>query len=88
MKGNDSIIARGTIIATFDEHGRWPTNAPPGNKHAAIYDGQNEEGIFVIEQFAPLKAIQRRLIKFDDDRTPSNNGNRFSVLMTDCTPRR
>jgi YD repeat-containing protein len=86
VRGNSSI-ERGTVIATFKD-GRYPPDVPLGHKHAAIYDGQTQEGIWVIDQYRPLTAIQRRLIKFDEARTPSNNGNRFSVVMTDCTPRK
>jgi hypothetical protein len=42
-------LARGTAIATFDAHGRYP-NLPHGN-HAAIYDSQDGTGIWVWEQF-------------------------------------
>lgn len=82
VKGNTSL-AIGTVVATF-EKGRYIND--PGRSHAAYYAGQNDKGIFVVEEFKQLKKqgkpIQKRFIEFNDKKSPSNNGNRFSVLYT------
>ncbi len=46
----DYTIPRGTIIATFDADGRYG-NHTDGTSHAAIYLGQDEKGIYVIDQW-------------------------------------
>ena len=86
VKGNTSIKV-GTVIATFDKDGKYPTTTTPGYKHAAIYLSQDSEGIRVIDQYKPLKNVQKRHIEFDDNRTPSNNGNQFSIVMTNSRSR-
>ena len=42
VQGNPSL-APGTVIATFDQNGRY-ANATDGSSHAAIYLGQNAQG--------------------------------------------
>ena len=49
MTSKPGEIDRGTAIATFDEHGRYPTK---GDKHAAIYLSHNSMGIRVLDQWA------------------------------------
>ena len=48
VQGNTSLVP-GTIIATFDGQGRY-ANATDGSSHAAIYLGQNAQGIQVLDQ--------------------------------------
>jgi hypothetical protein len=45
-----AVLAPGTIIATFDPDGRYG-NHTDGRSHAAIYIGQNADGIQVIDQW-------------------------------------
>lgn len=79
VKGNTGV-AIGTCIATF-ENGKYPNRAT-GN-HAAVYMGQDAQGIHVLEQWKSLPRPQYRVIKFKDDMDdPSNNGNCFSVILT------
>lgn len=49
VKGNTSITP-GTAIATFDVDGRYG-NHTDGRSHAAIYLGQDENGIKVLDQW-------------------------------------
>lgn len=49
VRGNPDIKP-GTIIATFDDDGRYG-NHTDGTSHAAIYLRQDEKGIYVIEQY-------------------------------------
>ncbi len=75
VRGND--IPPGAAIATFRD-GKYPNEAT-GN-HAAIYDGQDENGIFVWDQWKG-QAVHRRHIKFRGGAgSPSNDGDAFSVI--------
>jgi RHS repeat-associated protein len=88
VRHSRSPIKPGTVIATFDSNtGKYPTTSRAGYKHAAIYLGKDSTGIWVIEQFIPLQNIQKRHIDYNDKKTPSNNGNQFSVVLTNCKPR-
>ncbi|HEY9402809.1 MAG TPA: BPSL0067 family protein [Pyrinomonadaceae bacterium] len=88
VRHSRSPIEPGTVIATFDSNtGKYPTTNKAGYKHAAIYLGKDSTGIWVIEQFKPLEKIQKRHIEYNDKKTPSNNGNQFSVVLTNCKPR-
>ncbi len=82
VRGND--IPVGTAIASF-ENGRYP-NRSTGN-HAAIYLGQNSEGLIVLDQWRSLGRAQIRVIRFKggDTGIPSNNGNAFSVIESQDT---
>jgi RHS repeat-associated protein len=89
VKG-DATIKPGTAIATFIG-GIYPSN-DHGN-HAAIYDSQDEGGIWVYDQWYNKKTGKyqpphRRYIRFpdrEDDRDdPPNNGNSFSVIECPC----
>src|SRR5688572_12282694 len=53
----DINLPRGTAIATFDANGRYPNNAS-GN-HAAIYDGQDDGGIWVWDQWKGVNVDRR-----------------------------
>lgn len=73
VKGNTTIV-EGTAIATFDAQGNY-------RGHAAIYVGQNAEGIEVYDQWitGAGKAIGSRLIKWNGVGV-SNNGDGFYVV--------
>lgn len=84
-------IPPGTVIATFVD-GRYPSGkAKPGetiagSRHAAIYLGQDENGIWVVDQANRDKdtgkpVIQKRLIPWEPTSSGrSNDGNAFSVI--------
>jgi hypothetical protein len=73
VKNNDNIH-RGTVIATFDCHGRY-------SGHAAIYEGQTVAGINVVDQWItpPARPIHRRMLRFGASGN-SNNGDNFFVV--------
>lgn len=74
VQGN-LTLAPGTAIATFDSNGRYG-NHTDGASHAAIYLGQSEEGIRVIDQWnerrngeiVRRKSPDERIIRFDNPR--------------------
>jgi len=72
-------IKSGTAIATF-VNGKYP--GPGKDKHAAIYLGQNETGLQVLDQWATQGEVKPRTIRFNV--TPStkiqNNGNCYSII--------
>jgi hypothetical protein len=89
VRDNDLRIAHGSIIATFDQDGKYP-NKNTGN-HAAIYDGQDEKGIWVYDQFwrrnpdqpgeKMRQAVSRRHIRFKGGHgSPSNDGDAYYVV--------
>lgn len=75
VRGNDHLIQKGSAIATFVD-GRYP-NQSHGN-HAAIYMGQNETGILVIDQWSGQSA-HHRTIRWNGHGV-SNDGDAFSVI--------
>ena len=81
VKGNDALIAKGTAIATFFD-GHYPSN-PSGN-HAALYLGQTEHGIRVIDQWTNSRGAhppQERVIGFHGGHgSASDDGDMFYVI--------
>ena len=77
-KGNQLPLA-GTAIATFVD-GKYPQSDDAG-KHAAIYLGQNAQGIQVLDQWRRQGQVLKRTIKWHPT-TPgvSNDGNAFSII--------
>jgi len=79
---DNTKIALGTAIATF-VNGKYP-NAPTGN-HAALFIGQDEDGIWVVDQYKDSGGIKGRHLRFKGMKNgayvdPSNNGDAFSVI--------
>ena len=85
VKGNFDVKI-GSAIATFDEHGRY-ANRQTGN-HAAIYMGQDAQGIMVIDQWnnrrhgmiVGKQAPHIHMLLFGDKRPYVDNGNNFYVV--------
>jgi hypothetical protein len=76
--GESDPVARGTAIATFVD-GEYPQTGNSG-KHAAIYLGQNTEGIQVLDQWNGQGHVEKRTIPWTPRRPGlSNDGNAFSV---------
>ena len=74
VKSSGSIV-EGTVIATFNENGRY-------HGHAAIYVRQDDKGIHVYDQWVSVensKAIGPRLIRWNGSGI-SNNGDGFHVV--------
>lgn len=85
VKG-DYDVQIGTAIATFDNYGKY-ADQPVGN-HAAIYMGQDAQGIMVIDQWnnrrngaiVGKQAPHIHMLLFDDKRPYVDNGNNFYVV--------
>ena len=79
VQGNTSLQP-GTAIATFNSNGQY-ANATNGSSHAAIYLGQNAQGIQVEDQWSGQPA-QIRTIYWTDPNSShaANNGSAFYVV--------
>jgi hypothetical protein len=80
VRGNPHI-AWGTAIATFESNGSYTSES--GN-HAAIYLSQDEDGIWVYDQWQG-QPVHKRLIPFEGGSgakwgSKSNDGRRFAVI--------
>jgi hypothetical protein len=80
VRGNPNV-ARGTAIATFESDGSYTSES--GN-HAAIYLSQDDDGIWVYDQWQG-QPVHKRLIRFEGGSgakwgSKSNNGRRFAVI--------
>lgn len=74
VKGKNLPI--GTIIANF-KWGKYPNKS---GYHAAIYAGQNRDGIWVWDQWRG-KAVHKRLIRFKSGKgLQSNDGDKYYVV--------
>jgi hypothetical protein len=72
---NNANIVPGTVIATFNDFGRY-------EGHAAIYVSQDQEGISVYDQYVTPpspKAIGPRTLRWGAAGR-SNNGDNFCVV--------
>jgi hypothetical protein len=78
VQGNTSLQP-GTVIATFDRCGRY-ANATDGSSHAAIYLGQDERGIQVLDQWSGSPAAVRTIRWNNPGGTPANTGTAFRVV--------
>ena len=74
----------GTAIATFVS-GKYP--GPGKKKHAAVYLGQNSDGIQVLDQWASQGKVLPRTIrwKVTAATTIQNDGNKYSIIETEAT---
>lgn len=73
-------LVRGTVIATFDNNGRYLSNKH-GN-HIAIYISQDKNSIRIIDQWDARKPNYRTIPVLKGMTDPSNNANAFSVVYT------
>ena len=78
VQGNTQIQP-GTAIATFDNSGRY-ANATDGSSHAAIYLGQNAQGIQVMDQWSDHAASYRTISWTNPGATAANTGSQFYVV--------
>lgn len=76
--GQADPVAKGTAIATF-VNGRYATE---GGRHAAIYMGQNEHGIIVLDQWRAQGKVKQRVIRWNvpAGTSRSNDGSAYSVI--------
>jgi hypothetical protein len=80
VQGNTELRP-GTIIATFDSSDRY-SNALDGSSHAAIYLGQNERGIQVMDQWAGNTAVARTIPWTNPSGVAANTGTAFHVVQS------
>ena len=73
-------LTPGTVIATFDASGRY-ANATDGTSHAAIYLGQDERGIQVLDQWAGSRAAVRTIPWSNPGGTAVNTGSNYRVVV-------
>jgi hypothetical protein len=78
VQGNTELRP-GTAIATFDSTGRY-ANATNGSSHAAIYLGQNAQGIQVMDQWSDHAASYRTISWNNPGATAANTGSAFYVV--------
>ena len=79
VQGNTSLQP-GTAIATFGPNGTY-TNSTDGSSHAAIYLGQNAQGIQVEDQWVGHPASIRTIAwTSTTSSSAANNGSAFYVV--------
>lgn len=74
-------IAKGTVIATFDENGKYPTE----RRHAAVYISHNDKGITVYDQWNSQKKVLQRVLPYREGERAVDNGNYYWVVETEAT---
>ncbi len=79
VRGNTDLRP-GTAIATFNSADRY-ANATDGSSHAAIYLGQNERGIQVMDQWAGSTAAVRTIPWTNPSGVAANTGTAFHVVQ-------
>lgn len=73
-------IATGTVIATFDENGKYPLTA----RHAALYEKHDASGITVVDQWNAQMRAKRRLIRLKNEPARSvNDAKWYYIVETD-----
>ena len=80
VQGNTDLQP-GTAIATFDGSDRYGNNLD-GSSHAAIYLGQNERGIQVMDQWAGNTAAVRTIPWSNPSGIAANTGTAFHVVQS------
>lgn len=78
VQGNTSLQP-GTVIATFGANGTY-TNSMDGSSHAAIYLGQNAQGIQVEDQWVGYPASIRTIRWASTSPYAADNGSAFYVV--------
>lgn len=82
VKGS-TALARGTVIATFDESGRYG-NHTNGTSHAAIYLYQTSDGIVVLDQWngRTKQPPHQRTIRFRNGKGSAvDDGSQYHVVQ-------
>ena len=59
------LIEKGTVIATFDSNGKYPST----ERHAAIYQSHDAKGITVLDQWSTKPYASQRVIKFKNGKS-------------------
>lgn len=76
---DNNSLAPGTVIATFGPNGTY-TNSLDGSSHAAIYLGQNAQGIQVEDQWVNQPASIRTIAWNNPSGRAANTGSQFYVV--------
>jgi hypothetical protein len=77
-------IEKGTVIATFDENGRYPST----QRHTAIYISHDLTGITVIDQWLDKPFASQRQLKYKGNSVRTvNDGDHYWVVETEETLR-
>jgi hypothetical protein len=75
-------IAKGTVIATFDENGVYPLST----RHAAMYVSHDDKGITVYDQWNSQKKVLQRILYYKESEVRAvDDGNFFWVVETEVT---
>ena len=79
LAAKPGAILRGTVIATFDEQGRYPTDGK--GRHAVVYLSHTMHGIEVLDQWNAQGRVLRRTIRIQpSDRPRSNAAQTFFIV--------
>jgi hypothetical protein len=72
-------LQTGTVIATFDENGKYPLTA----RHTALYESHDSSGINVIDQWNSQGMAKRRKIRLKNnpERDVNDAGHYFIVQI-------
>jgi len=70
-------IALGTVIATFDETGKYPLT----QRHAAIYESHDAAGINVVDQWNSQAMAKRRKIRLKNNPARDINDAKWYYIM-------
>lgn len=74
-------IAKGTVISTFDENGKYPLT----ERHAAIYESHDGTGIKVIDQWNKQAMAKRRLIRLKNGPARDiNDAKWYYIVQTEA----
>lgn len=80
VQGNTSLLP-GTPIATFDAASHY-ANALDGSSHAALYLGQDANGIQVLDQWSGKAASVRTIPWSNPGAAPANTASAYRVVTT------
>lgn len=80
VQGN-TALRPGTAIATFNGADRY-ANATDGSSHAAIYLGQDQHGMVVMDQWAGSSASVRTIPWSNPGAAAADTGTAFRVVRT------
>lgn len=74
-----TMLPAGTAIATFSDEGKY-LNATDGSSHAAVYLGQDANGLQVIDAWLG-QPVHKRTIQFRGGvGKKANDGDQFAVV--------
>ena len=85
-KVKGKVLTPGTVIATFGADGLYKNK--PGSSHAALYLGQNQHEIHVVEQYPGCGKILPQKYAFGDPRGGEKDGNNYYIVEHRCGPHR